>query len=169
MFRANGEQADPRESRALQLFRRILPVTKDYRGDHFLVRHQGKRCATPLLGALVAVESSDIIFAIDSVPAVLSVTRGSFVAYSAVVFAVLGLRALYFALEGLVDRFTHLHHGLAVILVLLGAEFLLEGFDVHVPIYISLLMIAIIITISITASLMATRGGKLSTREAEND
>lgn len=159
MFFAKDEPTDPQASRALQLFRRILPLTRDYRGDHFLVRHEGKRCATPLLGALVAIESSDIIFAIDSVPAVLSVTRGSFVAYSAVVFAVLGLRALYFALEGLVDRFIHLHYGLAVILVLLGAEFVSEGFGVHVPIFISLLTIAMILMISITVSLIATRGG----------
>ena len=84
------------------------------------MKRAGKRCATPLLAALVVVESSNIIFAVDSVPAVLSITRTAFVAYSSVVFAVLGLRALYFALEGLVDRFVYLHYGLAVILIFLG-------------------------------------------------
>lgn len=94
----------------------------------------------------------------DSVPAVLSITSNTFVAYSAVAFAVLGLRALYFALEGLIDRFIYLHYGLAAILVFVGSKFLLEGFGVHLPIIASLLPIAAILAISIVASLMATRG-----------
>jgi len=125
-----------------------------------IVERAGKRCATPLLAALVVVESSDIIFAVDSVPAVLSITRTAFVAYSSVVFAVLGLRALYFALEGLVDRFVYLHYGLAAILVFVGAKFMAQGFGVGVPILASLLVIAAAIIVTIVASLIATRGGK---------
>ena len=117
MFRGSGGDSDPQNNRALKAFRRFLPVTEDYHGDHFFVRTDGKRCATPLLATLLVIESTDVIFAIDSVPAVLSVTQTTFVAYSSIVFAVLGLRALYFALEGLVDRFTYLHYGLAAILV----------------------------------------------------
>jgi tellurite resistance protein TerC len=124
------------------------------------VKQDGKGCATPLLAALVVVESSDIIFAVDSVPAVLSITRTAFVAYSSVVFAVLGLRALYFALEGLVDRFVYLHYGLAAILVFVGAKFMAQGFGVGVPILASLLVIVTAITVTIVASLIATRGGK---------
>jgi tellurite resistance protein TerC len=123
------------------------------------VSKAGKRCATPLLAALVVVETTDIIFAIDSVPAVLSVTQTAFVAYSSIVFAVLGLRALYFALEGLVDRFVYLHYGLAVILVFVGAKFVAQGFGLQIPIVASLLVILVAITASIVASLIATRGG----------
>jgi tellurite resistance protein TerC len=123
------------------------------------VSKAGKRCATPLLAALVVVETTDIIFAIDSVPAVLSVTQTAFVAYSSIVFAVLGLRALYFALEGLVDRFVYLHYGLAVILVFVGAKFVAQGFGLQIPIVASLLVILVAITAAIVASLIATRGG----------
>ncbi len=158
LLRSGGdEESDPQDNRALKLLRHVLPVTEDYQGDNFFVRQDGRCFATPLLAALVVIETSDVIFAIDSVPAVLSLTQTTFVAYSAMAFAVLGLRALYFALEGLVDRFVYLHYGLAAILIFLGAEFVLQGFGIHVPIYASLLFIASVITVSIVASLRATR------------
>lgn len=162
LLRSGGddEGGDPRDNRALKLLRRFLPFTEDYRGDKFFVRQDGKRYATPLLAALVVIETSDVIFAIDSVPAVLSITQTTYVAYSAMAFAVLGLRALYFALEGLVDRFVYLHYGLAAILIFLGVEFVLQGFDVHIPIYVSLGVIAAVITASIVFSLRATSGEK---------
>lgn len=160
MFRGSGGGSGPQNYHALKAFRRFLPVTEDSRGDRFFVREYGKRYATPLLAVLVVIESTDVIFAIDSLPAVLSITSNTFVAYSSIVFAVLGLRALYFALEGLVDCFTYLHYGLAAILVILGAEFLLQGFGVHVPTYVfSLLVIAAIIAVSVVVSPIATRGG----------
>ena len=161
LLRSGGgsEENDPRDNRVLKLLRRVLPVTEDYQGDNFFVRRGGKRYATPLLAALVVIESSDVVFAIDSVPAVLSLTQTTFVAYSAMAFAVLGLRALYFALEGLVDRFVYLHYGLAAILIFLGAEFILQGLGLHLPIYFSLIFIASVITASIVASLRATSGG----------
>jgi tellurite resistance protein TerC len=157
--RSNNEQTDYRNNRVLRLFRRFVPVTEEYHGDNFFVKRDGKRCATPLLAALVVIETSDILFAIDSVPAVLSVTRTTFVAYSSIVFAVLGLRALYFALEGLIDRFVYLHYGLAVILIFVGAKFVAQGFGVHVPIVTSLLVIAAAMTVAIIASIIVTRGG----------
>ena len=157
--RGNDEETDYRNNRALRLMRRFVPVTEEYHGDHFFVRQDGKRCATPLLAALVVVEASDILFAIDSVPAVLSITQTAFVAYSSIVFAVLGLRALYFALEGLVDRFVYLHYGLAVILVFVGAKFVAQGFGVQLPVVTSLLVISVAIGASIAVSLGATRGG----------
>jgi tellurite resistance protein TerC len=160
MFRGHDEDADPQSSRVLKLVRRVLPATKDYRGDHFFVRENGKLYATPLLAVLVVVETSDVIFAIDSVPAVLAITSSAFIAYSSNAFAVLGLRALYFALEGLIDRFVYLHYGLAAILAFVGVKLLLQGFGVHVPIVVSLLVIFAGITVSIAASLIATRGGK---------
>ena len=157
--RSNNEQTDYRNNRVLRLFRRFVSVTEEYHGDNFFVKRDGKRCATPLLAALVVIETSDILFAIDSVPAVLSVTRTTFVAYSSIVFAVLGLRALYFALEGLIDRFVYLHYGLAVILIFVGAKFVAQGFGVHVPIVTSLLVIAAAMTVAIIASIIVTRGG----------
>ncbi len=123
MFRReDGQVTDYRNSRVLRLLRRYMPITDDYHGDSFFVSKASRRCATPLLAALVVVEASDVIFAVDSVPAVLSITQNTFVTYSAIVFAVLGLRALYFALEGLVDRFVYLHYGLAFILVFVGGS-----------------------------------------------
>ncbi len=159
MLRGGEEEVDPEDNRVLKLLRRVLPITSDYRGDHFFVRNGAKLCATPLLAVLVVIESSDVIFAIDSVPAVLAITRNTFVAYSAVVFAILGLRALYFALEGLIDRFVYLHYGLAAILIFVGVKFLLEGFDIHLPTSLSLVVIAVTIAVSIMVSLFATRGG----------
>ena len=145
MFRGRDEDADPQSSRVLKLMRRVLPTTKHYRGDHFFVRENGKLYATPLLAALVVVETSDILFAI------------------------LGLRALYFALEGLIDRFVYLHYGLAAILTFVGAKLLVQGFGVHVPIFVSLLVILVTITASIAASLIATRGEKSSRVDDEPD
>jgi len=155
---AEGEQTDYQNNRILRFFRRFIPITEEYHGDNFFVKRDGKRCATPLLAALVVIETSDIIFAVDSVPAVLSVTQTAFVAYSSIVFAVLGLRALYFALEGLVDRFVYLHYGLAAILVFVGAKFVAQGFGLHLPILVSLLVIAATMTVAIVASLIASRG-----------
>jgi tellurite resistance protein TerC len=161
MLRRSGDEApDPENNRTLKLLRRFLPVTKDYRGDHFFVKGDGKRYATPLLAVLVIIESSDLVFAIDSVPAVLSITSNTFVAYSAIAFAVLGLRHLYFALEGLRDRFVYLHYGLAAILVFVGVKFLLEGFGVHLPIIASLLPIAAVLAIFIGVSWFATGRGR---------
>lgn len=159
MFRRSGdEEQHPENNRVLKVVRRFLPVTSDYRGDHFFVKSNvGKLCATPLLAVLIVIESSDLVFAIDSVPAVLSITSNTFVAYSAIAFAVLGLRHLYFALEGLRNRFVYLHYGLAAILVFVGVKFVLEGFGIHIPILASLLPIAAIIVISIAASMIATR------------
>lgn len=160
MLRGEEENPHPQDNPVLRFLQRWLPVTEEYRGDHFLVRDGGKLYATPLFAVLVVIETSDVLFAIDSVPAVLSITRNTFIAYSAVVFAILGLRALYFALEGLMDRFTYLHYGLAAILAFVGVKFVLEGFGVHLPIVFSLLPIAVMLITSIVVSMLLTRGGK---------
>lgn len=159
MFRSGGggDETDFRDNRVLKFIERRFPLTDGYRGDHFVITENGKRFATPLLAVLVVIESSDLLFAIDSVPAVLSITSNTFIAYSSIVFAILGLRALYFALEGLINRFEYLHYGLSAILVFVGAKFILEGVGVHLPIYASLIPIAGILAISIAASLYLTR------------
>jgi tellurite resistance protein TerC len=160
MFRRDsGGGNDPHDNRVLRLLRRFLPVTQEYENGHFLTRHSGKLYATPLLAVLVVVESSDVLFAVDSVPAVLSITTNPFVVYSSNAFAILGLRHLYFLLEGAVDRFTYLHYGLAAVLIFVGAKFLLEGFGLHIPISASLPFIALAVGASIVVSLLATRGG----------
>lgn len=159
LWSGGGEESDPRNSRVLNLFERLFPTTENYHGDRFTVKEHGKRFATPLLSCLVLIEASDIVFAIDSVPAVLSIAQNVFVAYSAMAFAVLGLRALYFALEELINRFVYLNYGLSVVLVILGVEFALRGFDIHIAIWITLAVVASIILVSILASFMATRGG----------
>jgi tellurite resistance protein TerC len=163
MFRGQDDDPDPQANPVLRFSQRWLPVTEEYQGDHFLVRNSGKLYATPLLAVLIVIETSDVLFAVDSVPAVLSITRNTFIAYSAVVFAILGLRALYFALEGLMDRFTYLHYGLAAILAFVGAKFILEGFGLHIPIIASLLPIAAVLVTSILVSMFLTKSGKFET------
>ena len=133
--------------------RQIIPVTDHFEGERFFVKQAGKWIATPLFLALVAVEAMDIIFAMDSVPAVLAITRNAFIVYSSNVFAILGLRALYFALADLLPRFRFLHQGLAAILVFVGAKMTLsEWFPVTAP--ISLGVIVGVLTVTVAASLM---------------
>jgi len=130
-----------------------MPVVDDYDGERFLVKRSGKWSATPLFLALVAVEAMDIIFAVDSVPAVLAITRNTFIVYSSNVFAILGLRALYFALAGVLPRFRFLHQGLAAILVFVGAKMTLSE-SVPIPSLISLGVIAGILGVTVAASLL---------------
>jgi tellurite resistance protein TerC len=130
-------------------------------GQQFLVRKNGKWNATPLLLALVALEAMDIIFAVDSVPAVLAITRDTFIVYSSNVFAILGLRALFFALADILPRFRFLHQGLAAIVIFVGTKMIVSD---HFPISatISLLVIALILGVTITASLVFFRDGPKS-------
>jgi tellurite resistance protein TerC len=150
------EEADPEANRILRLVRRVLPVTEGYEGDKFFVRRAGRRLATPLFAALVTIELSDIMFAIDSVPAILAITTDPFVVLTSNAFAILGLRSLYFVLAGALDRFIYLRLGLGAILVVAGLKMLTSGF-IHVPIWISLGVIAGILAVSLIASLLVTR------------
>ncbi len=151
---------DPHKSRVLALTRRLVPVTDDYRGHHFLVRENGVLIATPLLLVLVAVETTDLIFALDSIPAILAVTTDTFIVFSANAFAILGLRSLYFCLAGMLDRFVYLHVGLAAILVFAGGKLIWSGVAGKVPVLLSLAVILTILVVSIVASLIRTRGPK---------
>jgi tellurite resistance protein TerC len=132
---------------------RFVPVTGTFYGKHFLVREAGRRVATPLLIALVIIETTDIIFALDSIPAVLSITRDPFLVYTSNVFAMLGLRSLYFLMAGVVGPFRYLRSGLAVVLVVVAAKMLFEEW-INVPPAISLAVIASIMLIAILASLI---------------
>lgn len=132
--------------------RRLLPVLTEYQGQQFLVRRDGKWNATPLFLALVAVEAMDIIFAIDSVPAVLAITQDTFIVYSSNAFAILGLRALYFALADILPRFRYLHQGLAAILIFVGVKMLATNW-LAISTSLSLCVIATILVITVLASL----------------
>jgi tellurite resistance protein TerC len=124
MLWPGGRTIRPERNWLVRLVRGVMPVTPDYEGEHFFVRQAGKYYGTPLLLAVVAIEATDILFAVDSVPAVLAITRDTFLAYSSNVFAILGLRALYFALADLLPRFRFMRLGLAAILLFTGAKML---------------------------------------------
>lgn len=140
----------------IQLLRKVVPVNLSSGGEHFSVRERGRWSATPLLVALIAIEVMDVIFAADSVPAVLSITRDPFIAYSSNVFAILGLRAMYFALAELMTRLRFLHEGLAVILLFTGAKMLVAD-HFAIPTAASLAVIVLILAITTAASWFAPR------------
>jgi tellurite resistance protein TerC len=156
LARSSGHAVEPEKNPALRLFRRVVPMTEDYRGGAFIVRERGRRLATPLLAVLVAVETTDIMFALDSIPAVFAVTTDPFIVFASNLFAILGLRALYFLLAGLLDRFVYLKTGLAALLVFAGAKILLGVVHAEVPIAMSLAVIVLILATAIGASLVAT-------------
>lgn len=160
MYRHRDDEADPSKSLVLRLVRRYVPSTDEYHGQKFLVRKAGKWVATPLFMVLVSVETTDIIFAVDSIPAIFAVTQEPFLVFTSNAFAILGLRAMYFLLADLIDRFVYLKAGLSAILVFVGAKMLL--LDVwKVPIALSLAVIATCLTIAVVASLRATRTRRL--------
>jgi tellurite resistance protein TerC len=147
------KEVHPEKNPVLRLFRRLMPVMKHYKGDKFLIKRNGRRYATPLLLVLVMVETTDLVFALDSIPAILAITTDPFIVYTSNVFAILGLRALYFALAGIMQMFHYLSYGLAVILVFVGVKMMIMDFY-KLPISISLGVVAGVLTISVIASLL---------------
>lgn len=147
---------DPENNRVLKLVRRVMPVSEDYDGQKMLTRRSGRLMATPLFVVLILVESTDVVFAADSIPAILAVSREPFIVFSSNAFAIMGLRALYFLLAGMSERFRYLNYGLAVILGFVGVKMIVEDI-VHVPTKISLLVIAAVLAVTIVASLRADR------------
>ncbi|MDZ7732004.1 MAG: TerC family protein [Acidimicrobiia bacterium] len=154
VFGHDTGEVHPEKNPVLRLLRRVIPVTADYHGQKFFVRRNAKRLATPLFVVLVLVESTDVVFAVDSIPAILAVTRSEFIVFSSNAFAILGLRALYFLLSGSADRLVYLNKGLGVILGFVGIKMLLVEV-VHLPIWLSLAFIAVVLTITVVASLRA--------------
>jgi tellurite resistance protein TerC len=154
----HGEQAPPDRNPVVRLVRRLIPTDPAYHGEKFFIRVNGKRVATLLFVVLIAVEATDLIFAIDSVAAVLAITTSTFIVWTANAFAILGLRSLYFCLAGLLRRFVHLHYGLAILLAFAGVKLILSETPVgKLPIPVTLGVIAITITVSILWSLRSTR------------
>ncbi|MFZ3381384.1 MAG: TerC family protein [Candidatus Acidiferrales bacterium] len=158
MFLPVKRAVQPERNWLVRAARRIIPVVDDYDGERFLVKRAGKWSATPLFLALVAVEAMDIIFAVDSVPAVLAITRNTFIVYSSNVFAILGLRALYFALAGILPKFRFLHQGLAAILIFVGAKMMLSE-RMPIPSLVSLGVIVGMLAITVAASLLFPKTG----------
>jgi len=157
MFRSRNDHVHPEKSRVLEAFRRFVPMTDAYDGQRFLIRKAGIVVATPLLAVLVLVEITDVVFAVDSIPAIFAVTTEPFLVFTANAFAILGLRAMYFLLADLIHRFIYLKIGLAFVLIWVGIKMLL--LDVfYIPTTISLAVVVTIITVSIVASLRATCG-----------
>lgn len=150
------EDVHPEKNPALRIINRVVPTTPEYDGQKLFTRRSGARLATPLFAVLVLIETTDVIFAFDSIPAILAVSREPFIVFSSNAFAILGLRALYFCLSGIKDKFRYLNQGLGVILAFVGLKML--GADLyHLPTWASLLVIAAVLTITILLSLRADR------------
>lgn len=148
----SNEHVDPNKNPLLRLARRLFPVADSYEGDHFFVIKQGVRMATPLLLVLLVVESTDLVFALDSIPAIFAITTDPYIAFTSNVFAILGLRSLYFLLANAMKSFHYLQLGLAVILSFVGVKMLIEAFF-EIPILFSLGVIVVVLATSILASL----------------
>ena len=162
----HGEDVHPENNDLLRTARRFLRVTREDHGEHLLAREAGRLCITPLFLVLLVIESSDVLFAVDSVPAVLGITHDPFIAFSSNVFAILGLRALYFLLAGVIDRFRYLHFGLSAVLVFIGGKMITEyavkliSGDEElkaIPSWVSLLVVALLLTVSIAVSVAVKR------------
>jgi tellurite resistance protein TerC len=154
VFSSGGEEhIDPSETRTMKLFHRFIPSTDTMDGQKLITRVNGRRLATPLMAVLVVIEVSDVIFAVDSVPAVLAVSHEQFIVFSANAFAILGLRALYFLLADLRERFVYLKHAISLLLVFVGLK-MIAGQWYHLPTAVSLSVIVTILFVSIVASVV---------------
>ena len=157
MLIKRDEEIHPERNPIVRLFKRFVPVTHEYRGQNFLVKEAGRWVATPLLLVLVLVEVSDLIFAVDSIPAIFAVTRDPFIVYTSNVFAIMGLRSLYFVLGGVIDKFHLLKLGLGVVLAFVGVKMLLAHTEWKIGTPLSLGVIAGVLGLSITLSLLFPR------------
>lgn len=171
MIWAKGKEMHPERNPVVRLARRLMNVTPDYVGQNFFARIDGRLYATPLFLVLLLIETTDVIFAIDSIPAILIITQDTFIVYTSNVFAILGLRALYFALAGFMKMFYYLTYGLALILVFIGGKMFYQsavkavtGVETKVSIELSLGIIGLILAISVIASAIRARGRPVSTQ-----
>lgn len=150
LLQKEDEKADPGNSWVLRVFKKIMPVKADYHGENFFIKDAGKWFATPLFAALLVIEMSDVVFAADSIPAVLGITQDTFLVYSSNIFAIIGLRSLYFLLNGMAGKFPYLKYGISVILIFVGAKMLLSHI-LHIPVLLSLGIIVGILAVSVGA------------------
>ncbi|HLV89479.1 MAG TPA: TerC/Alx family metal homeostasis membrane protein, partial [Acidimicrobiia bacterium] len=158
-------EVHPENNPVLKVVRRIVPSTTEYDGQKLFTRVSGRLLATPLFAVLILIESTDVVFAVDSIPAILAVSREPFIVFSSNAFAILGLRALYFLLAGMAGRFRYLNIGLGVILGFVGVKMLIHN-QVHFPIWLSLTVIGVVLAITIWASLWADKRESAATGES---
>ncbi|MET0727521.1 MAG: TerC family protein [Acidimicrobiales bacterium] len=156
LLRHGDQQVHPEDNPVLKLVRRRVPSTSEYHGQAMFIRENGKRLATPLFAVLIVIETSDVVFAVDSIPAILAVSTHTFIVFSSNAFAILGLRALYFLLADLRDKFDYLQTGLAVILAFVGVKMIISEWY-HIPTFISLAVIALVLAVAILASVKFQR------------
>lgn len=156
-FEGDDDEMDPGKNPILRWSRKHLPITKSNFGGQFIVRRNSKILFTPLFLVIILVETTDLIFAVDSIPAAFAITTNEFLIYTSNIFAILGLRAKFFLLAGIIDRFYLLQKGLSFILIFIGAKMLLEIFEIHVPISVSFSVIIVTLTASIVFSLIFPR------------
>jgi tellurite resistance protein TerC len=157
MLRQKEEDINPGESTVLKIAKKIFPVTSDYKGSRFFIHENGKRYATPLFLVLLAIETTDVVFAMDSIPAILAITKNAFIVYTSNIFAILGLRSLYFALAGVMKLFHFLNYGLSLILAFIGVKILLSHW-VEIDTLLSLSVVVSVLIISVLASLLFKKG-----------
>ena len=163
------KEVHPEKNPVLRFARKHLPMTTYEKGNgHFFIKENGKRLATPLFLVLLVIETTDIIFALDSIPAILAITRQEFIVYSAMAFAVLGLRALYFALAGLMEKLRYLHYGISAVLVFVGIKLILDGAGLHIPIWASLTAVVVLLGVSVIYSLWGPRTARGKQEERED-
>ena len=159
MLKGGEPEIHPEGNRVVRLFRRIFPVTKEYDGTKFFVRVNGVLSATPLFIVLILVETTDVVFALDSIPAIFGVTRDPFIVFTSNIFAILGLRALYFLLASVLTLFAYLNIGLACVLAFIGLKMLLSHW-IHIPTSVSLMVVFGFLALSILASVVFGKMGK---------
>ena len=160
IFKSGADEGDPSEMRTMKLFRRFVPSVDHYDGQKMFTRVNGHRMATPLLAVLFVIEISDVIFAVDSVPAVLAVSREQFIVFASNAFAILGLRALYFLLADMRERFVYMPHTISLLLIYVGIKMTISIWY-HIPVPISLGIIIGVLTVGIVASIMKDRRKKV--------
>jgi tellurite resistance protein TerC len=161
LLRHDSSNVDPSKNPILKLFRRWVPVTDDYVGAKFFVRRPGL-FATPLFVVLLVVETTDILFAVDSIPAILAITLNAFIVYTSNVFAILGLRSMYFALAGMMDLFQYLHYGLSCVLIFVGLK-MLGSYYINLPTWVALVVVAGVLGTSVLASVLAPKKARVET------
>jgi len=153
-FARPGEQEDLEKNRVYRLLKKIFPITSEDSGGHFSIKKDGKKYYTNIFVVVILLATTDIVFAVDSIPAVFGITQNRQVIYTSNIFAVLGLRSLFFLLHGAVNKFAYLQHGIAVVLLFIGLKMLAEMFDVRVSVFVSLAVIVVCITVSIIYSVI---------------
>ena len=162
MFFANEGGVEPENNLVLKLARKLFPVSEQFKGPKFFTTLNGRRALTPLALVLLMVETTDLVFALDSIPAIFGVTQKAFIVFTSNVFAILGLRSLYFVLANAIDNFRFLKYGLAVVLVFIGAKMLAEKWDVHISTMLALSIVASIILFSILLSMIMKKNAQTS-------